>query len=201
MSVREIDLRAAVRWITERFEVPAAPKGRHIKHRERRPERIRVGTSGSIFEGLVRSGIWASLTPAQRSLIPVLDTFADPATHTLTMSYRGLMQYAGIRSQSTVSTALKRFQALHFLLKERGNDQMLRTCNTYKLDFDNPQFIALANDCHRHLREQIEKERALRKEARNRREAELSLPVCTQSNDRSTARLDGATSRSVKLRQ
>jgi len=112
MSVLRLDdLREAGQWFTSRYDVPAAPKGKHIEHSERWPERFRVGT-GSAVEMLVRSGIWASLTPAQRSLVPVLQTFADSQTDKVKISYRGMMRYAGVRSQSTVSIALKRFRAL-----------------------------------------------------------------------------------------
>ena len=116
-SVLGLDVRAAVKWITSRYSVPAAPKGKHIEHPERWRERFRVGT-GSAVEVLVRSGIWASLTPAERSLVAVLETFADPLTREVTISYRGMMRYAGLRSQSTVSSALKRFRALSFLRVE-----------------------------------------------------------------------------------
>src|SRR5271166_4193850 len=72
MSVLGLDLRGAVQWITSRYTVPANPKGKHITHLERWPERLRVGT-GPAFEMLIRSGIWSSLTPAQRSVLPVLE--------------------------------------------------------------------------------------------------------------------------------
>ena len=173
MSVRRVELREAVRWITARFEVPAAPKGRHIQHRERWPERYKVGASGSALETLVRSGIWASLTLSQRSLIPVLLAFADPETQKVKISYRGLMRYAGVRSQSTVSGALKRFRSLRMLGIESKRDiEGLRACNVYRLCFDDPEFAAYASDCFRQNRERIESERefrrATRKEAKPR---------------------------------
>jgi hypothetical protein len=115
MSVLGLDFRAALQWITSRYQVPAVAKGKHIQYMERWSETYRVGASGSALETLIRSGIWAALTPAQRSIVPVLDTFADTGTHTVTISYRGMMRYAGVRSQSTVATALKRFRALRFL--------------------------------------------------------------------------------------
>lgn len=106
MSVREEDLAAAVRWIVARFEVPAAPKGRHIQPPKRWLERFRIGTNGGSLETLIRSGIWASLTPAQRSLIPVLQTFMESGTSKVKISYRGMMRYAGVRSHSTISSSL-----------------------------------------------------------------------------------------------
>ena len=177
MSVRGVELREAVRWITARFEVPDAPKGRHIQHRERWPERYKIGTSGSALETLVRSGIWASLTPSQRSLIPVLLVFADPETQKVTISYRGLMRYAGVRSQSTVSVALKRFRSLRMLGIESKRDvEGLRGCNVYRLCFDDAEFTAYASDCFGQHRERIESERELRSATRKKpRHARLLL--------------------------
>jgi hypothetical protein len=169
MSVQDVDLRDAIQWITSRYDVPAAPKGKHIEHPERWPERFRVGT-GPAGEMLVRSGIWAELTPAQRSLVLVLETFADKQTRKVTISYRGMMRHAGVRSQSTVSSALKRFRALRFLRFETNRDSDgLRACGTYQLDWDDPDFLQFANCCFRRHIEQAEQERALRKNARRKR--------------------------------
>jgi|SRR5271166_548051 len=169
MSVLGLNVRAAVQWITSRYNVPAVPKGTHIEHPERWHERFRVGT-GSSVEMLVRSGIWASLTPAQRSLIPVLETFADSQTRKVKISYKGLMRNAGVRSQSTVSSALKRFRALRFLRFETNRDSDgLRACGTYRLDWNDPDFLNIASDCYRRHSEQAEQERELRKISRRKR--------------------------------
>jgi hypothetical protein len=178
MSVFTVDLRHAVQWITSRFKIRPAPKGRHIQHQERWPEVFRVGTSHTALEMLVRSGIWASLSPAQRSMIPVLATFADPQTQEVTISYRGLMQYTGIRSQSTVSAGLKRFQTLHFLRVERRREsEGLRDCNTYHLCFDDPESVECANRSLRHQRDLIKHERELRRQARNQRCQTAASPI------------------------
>ena len=183
MSVRGVEFRQAVQWITACFPVPPAPKGKHTHHQERWPERFRAGTSGSRVEVLVRSRLWASLTPCQRSLIPVLETFADPLTHKAKISYRGMMRYAGLRSQSTVSVALKRFCALHFLRVESNRDgEGLRACNTYELCFDGAEFLSLANECYQRHREEIERERELRKAARKKSTTTKLLPVISLSD-------------------
>jgi hypothetical protein len=178
MSVFAVDLPHAVQWITSQFKVPPAPKRRHIEHQERWPEVFRVGTSGTALEILIRSGIWASLSPAQRSIIPVLETFADPQTHSVTISYRGIMRYAGIRSQSTVSAGLKRFQKLHFLRVGHSRElDGLRACNTYQLCFDDAEFLACANRCFHQQKDQIEHERELRRQARNQRRQTAASPI------------------------
>lgn len=183
MSVLGLDFRAAMQWIASRYKIPNAAKGAHLRHRERWPERYRVGASGSGLETLIRSGIWAALTPAQRSIVPILDMFADAGTHRVTISYRGMMRYAGVRSQSTVATALKRFRALRFLRAEaRQDSDGLRACGTYRVCFDDPDFLQLANDCRQRQAEQIEQERDLRKNERRKRKAARLLPVNTLSN-------------------
>lgn len=198
MSVNGLDFLSAVHWFTLHYQVPAAPKGKHIAHQERWPERFRVGT-GPPGEMLVRSGIWASLTPAQRSILRVLETFANPRTHEVTISYRGMMRYAGVRSQSTVSSAIKRFRALCFLRVETSRDnEGLRACGTYRLDFDNPDFVQLASDCLRRQTEQIEQERELRKSARRNRGAARVLPVNTLSNGWSSEKICAPARRTVK---
>jgi hypothetical protein len=108
MSVRKVELRAAVRWIAACHPIPNIPKGKHLESKQRWPERYRVGVGASRLDYLVRMGLWASLSPAQRSIVQVLDTFSEGDS--VTISYRGLMRYSGIRSQSTISSAIKRFQ-------------------------------------------------------------------------------------------
>jgi hypothetical protein len=183
MSVLGLDFPAALQWITSRYEVPALVKGEHIQHQERWPERYRVGASGSALEALIRSGIWASLTPAQCKILPVLEMFADAGTQRVTISYRGMMRYTGVRSQSTVATALKQFRALRFLRVEaRRDSDGLRACSTYKLCFDDSAFLQLANDCRKRQTGQINQERDFRKNARLKSKAARLLPVDTLSN-------------------
>lgn len=180
MSVRGSDFPAAMDWILSRYQVPDAPKGKHIARPERWPERFQVRPGGPLHETLIRCGIWAELTPAQRSIIPVLENFAESSV--VQISYRGLMRYAGVRSASTVSAALKRFCALGFLRVDAKRDaDGLRVCNKYRFCPDDPHFVRIANECHRHQQEQITYERQLRKEARKNR-AQL-LRVNPLSND------------------
>jgi hypothetical protein len=193
MSVLGLNLAAGVQWITSRFDVPPTPKGKHIQHAERWHERFRVGSNDSLQHTLVRSGIWASLTPAQRSIIPVLVTFADPSTNVVTISYRGLMRFAGVGSHSTVATAFKRFQALRFLAIGRATaSDGLRACNVYRLTQGDPTFLRLANETYGAHKDAIEAERELRAAARRNRLLALRararpLPVTSLSNGCSNA--------------
>ena len=183
MSVLGLGFPPALQWITSRYRVPDMPKGKHIHHKERWPEQYRVGASGSALETLIRSGIWAALTPSQRSIVPVLNSFADTGTHRVTISYRGMMRYAGVRSQSTVATALKRFRALRFLRAQgRLDSNGLRACSTYELCFDDPGFLQLASDSWLTQTEHINQERNFRKNTRDKRKEARILPVNTLSN-------------------
>jgi DNA-binding transcriptional ArsR family regulator len=171
MSVREVNRGDAVRWLVAHFEIPNLPKGKHVESKERWPERFRIGTSGSALDILIRCGVWASLTPAQRSILPVLDAFSD-ADRTLEISYRGLMRYAGVRSQSTISRALKRFQNLRVLsiVKARDEDGF-RSCNRYRLTLDDPLFRETARRTQETQAEELALERELRARAKAERKA------------------------------
>ena len=198
ISVRGVCLLEAGQWIAARFHVPCAPKGKHVEHQARWPEQFRVGASGSRLDALIRSGIWASLTPAQRSIVPVLETFADSCTGKVTISYRGIMRHSGVRSQSTLSTALKRFRALRFLKIETSRAaEGLRGCNTYALCFEDAEFLALASECFQRHRREIEQEREIRRAARAARCARRLLPVNTLSTQRTADEKHSAVSRSV----
>lgn len=199
MSVRGWDFKGALAWIASRYDIPAMPKGKHIEHSGRWTARFRLGTDLSSLGVLVRSGIWATLTPSQRSIIPVLETFTNSESQWATISYRGLMKYAGVRSQSTVAAALKRFRKLMFLKIVTGKDaEGFRTCNKYQLNFDDPEFLQLAKDCWQKHENEIRRERELRKEARQERKRRRALPVNTLSNGWSSAEVDALTNWSVK---
>ena len=166
MNVLGIGLLPAVQWIAERFPVPTIQKGKHAETRSRWPERVRIGLSASTLEFIVRSGVWASLTPAQRSLLPVLDSFADPGTRIATISYRGLMRYGGIGSQSTIAVAFRHFKRLHLIEIQKNTRDGLCGCNSYRLTFDDAEFLQFANELRGRQREEIELERKLRAKAR-----------------------------------
>jgi len=136
----------------------------------------------------VRSGVWASLLPSERSILGVLDVFSDGDA--VTISYRGLMRYAGIGSQSTVSSALKRFQNLHILQPNRKRTAAgLRACNSYRWTLDDPAFLSTVAEIRERQENEIKLERALRANAKAARKASL-LPVNTLSSHWSTNESD-----------
>jgi hypothetical protein len=166
MNIRNVTLQEAVTWITKRYKVPGIPKGKHTRTHQRWAERYRMGSGTSRLEFLVRSGVWASLTPSERSLLGVLDAFSDGET--VTISYRGMMRYAGIGSQSTIATGLKRLQNLRIFKKQqRCSEDGLRACGSYHWTMDDPLFATMAQEIQEREQSQIKLERAMRMQARN----------------------------------
>ncbi len=174
------DFPAAVAWMCERFAVPLARPGKHITQRQHWNPTYRVGYSGSHMEWLVRSGLWSELTASERSVLGVFDVFTDTETNDVTISYRGIMRFAGIRSHTTVRRALRRFQQLGVLeiVRSVGGDGF-RSVNSYRLTFDSPKFRSIVNEIYRRQREEIELERSFWLEERKRRKRDKAstLPV------------------------
>ena len=180
MMILGCDFPAAVAWICERFAVPLGRPGKHITQRRQWNPTYRVGYSGSHMEWLVRSGLWSELTASERSVLVVFDVFTDTETNDATISYRGIMRFAGIRSHTTVRRALRRFQQLGVLeiVRSVGGDGF-RSVNSYRLTFDSPKFRSIVNEIYRRQREEIKLERSFWLEERKRRKRDkaATLPV------------------------
>jgi len=170
MDVLHKDISGAVEWFLQRYEIPNIPKRKRTDSQQRWPERVRVGTGTSRLESLVRYGIWAAtLSASQQSVLVVLDVFSDG--NTVTISYRGLIRYTGIRSQSTISTALKRLRNLRVLQpKQQENDEAgLRACGSYQWTMDEPEFHWFVAKTYEKHRNEIELEGNLRARARSQK--------------------------------
>ncbi len=183
MQVLGCDFPAAVAWICQRFPVPAARPGKHIVHRNGWSPTFRVGCGYSRLEWVIRSGLWGQLSPSQRSILGVLDTFTDPETGEATISYRGVARYAGIGSFATVRGALRRFQQLGLLEIKRSLDgDGFRACSRYQLTFDSPRFLSIVNEIYQHQREEVELDRAFRTSERKRRRRQKALVLPVKDN-------------------
>ena len=78
-------------------------------------------------------GYGPCLHPKNNSILPVLDTFTPPDETKVMISYRGIARYAKVKSHSTVSSAIRRFQNLHFLRKAYSSAKDgFRNCNVYE---------------------------------------------------------------------
>jgi hypothetical protein len=177
MIYRGCELRDAVSWITDRFPVPPLPPGSQIKKREAWSPRFHSGVDENVITTLVRSGIWAELTHAQRSIMPLFVTFADRDSHITEISYRGLMRYSGVGSQATIADAIRYFERMRILRVVRipGGPRFKRV-NQYCLTLDDPKFHALIMEVYKRQRDEIALEKQLRLEERKTK-GKSALPV------------------------
>ena len=134
---------------------------------------------------LVRSGVWSTLTPPERSLLPVLCSFvATESREPSPISYHGLMRHSGVRSTATVSAALRHFQQMGLLQVVRASgEQSLRAVNRYRLTGDCPQFQELVIRTFQQQREEIEAEKQIQAEARKARSQRRTVQVNTLFTD------------------
>jgi len=169
MSVLGCELPEAISWFTERYPVPPLSKGAHVAKREAWTPRFRSGDTRTVVEMLVRSGIWSTLSHAERSLLPALTTFADQDSGIATISYGGLMQYSGVGSSATIAKALRHFEQMKFLRVVRAAAGPLRRVSQYHFDFDDPDFQAMVSKVYQQQRAEIELEKQLRAETKKAR--------------------------------
>jgi hypothetical protein len=166
--------REAAKWIAEHFEVQELPLGKHLVQPERKI--FRVGFEGDI-ELLVRSGLWALLSAATQSVLPVLRELAqrNPGTQTFTIqiSYRALARYSGIASPKAIAKALRELQEIGWLSASPGVRQVgsgpVRNVSTYLLTPRSDEILELANANFAQMRNDVDAERTLRAQARSER--------------------------------
>lgn len=174
MKVNQCDTGTAIRWIAARFPVPSRPKGWHLPSADPFRQMSRVGLGGTALEPIVRSGLWAELTPSERAVLPVFCTFSDGSAGGLSMSYAAIRRYSGIRSDSTVAAVIGHFIQLHMLdVYPSRNSDGLRNCNRYELTLDDPDLHAIMAEISASERREIEAEKELRLKARRARAAAL----------------------------
>jgi len=164
----------AARWIAERFQVPQHAAGRHLVNP---PRRICQYGSETEIGVLVRSGLWAQLSRAAHSLVPVFLELAETNPETksrgVQISYRALARYSGVVSPNAVAAALRELQEIHWLtiasgLREFGPGPVRDTSN-YLITPRSDELLELAHANYARFRDDIENERKLRAEARAQR--------------------------------
>lgn len=164
----------AARWISEHFTVPELPRGKHLVQPERRI--FQVGFESDIGL-LVRSGLWAQLSPPARSIVPVLLEFGqrNPLEQTLAVqvSYRALARSSGVASHRAIARVLRELQEIHWLTPVRGRREPgagpVRTVSTYVITPRSDELLELANAHFAKTRDDIEVERRFRAEQRSKR--------------------------------
>ena len=183
---QQCTLLGASKWICARWDVPQIAK--HAKLA--RPERWyggRVGMSTFDLEYLVRSGFWASLGDAARSLLVTIMTFADSLTGEATISYRALCRYAGKQSRTTVAKVLHQFERIGLLQVTRtAAGGGIRRVGSYRLTLDSPKFQALVGEIHDRFAADRDLEKRLVSEARAQAAVGEKAAVNTSTTSMST---------------
>lgn len=174
MGVLGCNLQGAVAWFCERYPVPATgrsrvgrPKGSYAK-----PAPFRVGVTGSDFETLIRSGLWAGMFPSEQSILTVLHHFRDLDTGITTMSYRAIARYSGVAHPAAISRAIRNLSAYGALQVRKGALTVgaTRKCSSYIVTLNDPKLIDRMNATYRRMRGEISIERGLRSEMRTSRQ-------------------------------
>ena len=168
-AVLGCDLREAVTWLADRWQIPQVPRGKHTQRRNPQARCVRIGTSGFPFEDLVMTGFWAMLSKAAKSLLVTLLVFTDPDTHWATLSFRALRRYAGLSFRG-VTNAVRELRRIALLEVEAcpcpGLAAPLRPCNRYRLNFEAPAFLELRAAVHQKHISEIQYERESQKQRR-----------------------------------
>lgn len=179
MAVRGSDLRAAVEWVTARWDVPQVNRGKHVNRREPNYPRLRVLTNGSPFEYLVRVGLWASLGKAAKSVLVVIFAFADVDTRTAQLSFRALRRYAGLSFRS-VAKGIQELERVGLLQVDRAFDPAApppeRTINAYKLCLTAPKFLEYISLVQKRHSAEIQLEKEFQKQRRRSRKGATAIP-------------------------
>ena len=176
-DVKECKPKHAIDWIAARFTVP----------------RLAIvssafGDAASDFllncelpiELIVRSGIWASLSCAARSVCAPLLAISDSrpdGTQSIQISYAGIRRYSGLGSDQSVSNALRDLEALGLLVRlparQRGPKGPIKEAGSYLLTPQSPEFQEAAWRCSEALTLDAACEKAQREEARLKRAYQL----------------------------
>jgi hypothetical protein len=200
MDARGFSVADAARWLDQNFAVRRIPPRKHLAEAgSRRP--YLVGMEQPL-ELLVQSGIWARLSvPAQR-IVPVLLSFAESAgleRFEVTISYRGLTRYSGLKSFSAVSKGLEELSEIGWL-QRAGNAArglLLRETGRYVVTPFADAVRDLGNTLSLEERESIQAERELRNEQRRERRsliAEHARKGAKAEGSRPKAKDEGAPS-------
>jgi len=174
VDVRECNLPEAIRWIAQRFEVPSIPKGKQLV--KPKGHVARYGYERPI-ELLLRSGLWAKMShPAQMLAVTFVELKVEgqrDRSWELEISYRGLAQYSGLKSDASVSKGLKELQRIGWLQRQRRRTGRsrgpVRETATYTVTPYSDAVRELANATAADLRAAIEEERQMRAEKRAQR--------------------------------
>jgi hypothetical protein len=121
MDVLEMSSPAdAALWIAARFPVPLIPARKHLAGTARRGERVQSGLAL-----MIRSGLWAQLSPAAKAIAPALLEMAEKESGasermTVELSYVGITRMSGITSPNAIHRALCALGEIGLMLPPDG---------------------------------------------------------------------------------
>lgn len=168
----------AARWIAAHFKVPELTPGRHIVQVERK---IFQFGSETHIGFLVHSGLWAELSTTARSIVPVFLEFGEPVSGqqnlSIQISYRALARHAGVASPNAISAALNELREIHWLCRlpsqPEPNARPILATATYLVTPRSDELLELAQYRSKLMRTEIDIERRLRAEGKQKRRSEL----------------------------
>ena len=166
MVHQECSLRDASNWLCANFDVPTIGKNKKLA----RPERwhsVPVGLANFPLENLVRAGLWAAFSDADRAVLAALLCHMDPVKHTAEISHRALCRYSGKTSRTTIAKVLDRFEQIGLIEVRPARDREgIRRVSRYKLALESEKFQSALSECYQRFRVERDLERQLRAEIR-----------------------------------
>jgi hypothetical protein len=163
----------ADRWIAEHFDVPAISLGKHIVAPPRLIHQVGFESPMGI---LIRSGLFCRLSLPTRAIAPVIVEFAERRgeghQRVTKLSYRAITRYSGIKSSNAISKALAQLEEIGWLEKASGSKRrngVIQETTTLILTPGSDLLQELANQNAACMKDEIEREREARKDARQER--------------------------------
>lgn len=175
VDVRECTPKEAIRWIAQRFPVPLIPKGKHLA--KKTDQVARYGFERPT-ELLVRSGLWAKMSPPARALVVVFVELVVESHRAenweFSISYQGLGRYSGLKSSASIAKGLQELEVIGWLRRSRvpptrAGQGPLRETNKYFITPFSDAVRELANSTVSEFRDAIDEERQMRADRRARR--------------------------------
>lgn len=166
MDVMEVTAADAALWIAGSFTVPTIPARKRLAEPDRRrgPVGFEIG-----LDLLIRSGLWATLSEATRSVAPVLLAMSEKEEpmdreSTVRISYRGITRYSGVRSPNAIRKALLDLGEIGFLSFPEGGLRRSpeRGASLYIVTPNSDELTELAHVFWEQMRTEIAAERELR---------------------------------------
>ncbi len=160
MDARDMDFVSAIVWIESRFDIPWMPV-----RKPDRGERRYLDAITHPIDYLVRSHIFGQLSPPAQSVATTVVAFGDHngpahAPWTVTISYRALMRYTGIRSPSSVRKALCELEMIGWLRAHTRRTGLLKATGAYVITPFGDAIVELGHKLARDEHMAIEYERA-----------------------------------------